>query len=300
VLVRVSAASVDRGTWHLMAGLPSLMRVAGVGLRKPKALNPGRSIAGTVELVGPDVTGFAPGDEVYGTGAGAFAEYVAARAGKLAAKPANLSFEQAAALPVSAVTALQAVRNHGRVQPGQTVLVIGASGGVGSFAIQIAKAFGAEVTGVASSSKTDLVRALGADHVIAYDLEDFADSSRRYDVILDVGGSSPVSRLRRALARRGRLVIVGGEGGGRVFGIGRQLRATLMSLVTRQKLGTFVASENAADLDVLRELVESDQISAAVDRTYRLADVPAAIRRMTDGQARGKVVIALSGQPRLT
>jgi NADPH:quinone reductase-like Zn-dependent oxidoreductase len=146
VLVRVSAARVDRGTWHLMAGLPSLMRVAGVGLRKPKALNPGRSIAGTVELVGPDVTGFAPGDEVSGTGAGAFAEYVAARAGKLAAKPANLSFEQAATLPVSAVTALQAVRNHGRVQPGQTVLIIGASGGVGSFAVQIAKAFGAEVT----------------------------------------------------------------------------------------------------------------------------------------------------------
>ena len=218
VLVRVHAASVDRGTWHIMSGLPYPIRLAGFGLRRPKYANPGRNLAGTVEAVGAGVTGFAPGDEVFGMSTSTFAEYATARPDKLAPKPANLSFEQAAAVPVSGGTALQAVRDHGRVQAGEKVLIIGASGGVGSFAVQIAKAFGAEVTGVCSTAKVDMVRALGADHVIDYTREDFADGGRRYDVILDIGGNARLSRLRRALTPRGRLVIVGGETDGRLLG----------------------------------------------------------------------------------
>ena len=199
VLVRVHAASVDRGTWHIMAGLPLPIRLAGFGLRRPKYANPGRNLAGTVEAVGADVTGFAPGDEVFGTSTSTFAEYAAARPARLAPKPANLSFEQAATVPVSGATALQAVRDHGRVRAGERVLVIGASGGVGSFAVQIAKASGAEVTGVAGTAKVDLVRALGADHVVDHTREDFADGRIRYDVVVDTGGNARLSRLRRAL-----------------------------------------------------------------------------------------------------
>jgi NADPH:quinone reductase-like Zn-dependent oxidoreductase len=277
-----------------MAGLPYLIRAVGFGLRRPKAPNPGRSFAGTVESVGKDVTGFAPGDEVYGICDGSFAEYARARAGKLAAKPANLSFEQAAAVPVSALTALQAVRDRAQVQPGQKVLVIGASGGVGSFAVQIAKAFGAEVTGVSSTAKTDMVRSIGADHVIDYTHEDLADGEHRYDVILDIGGNSRLSRLRRALTPRGRLVIVGGETDGRwLGGFDRQIRALLLSLLVRQKLGTFAASENAKDLMALRELIESGKVAPAIDRTYPLNEAPAAIRYVIDGHARGKVVVTV-------
>jgi NADPH:quinone reductase-like Zn-dependent oxidoreductase len=294
ILVRVRAASVDRGTWHLMAGLPYPMRVAGFGLRSPKATNPGRSLAGTVESVGKDVTGFAPGDEVYGTSDATFAEYARARADRLAPKPANLSFEQAAAVPISGLTALQAVRDHGKVQAGQKVLIIGASGGVGSFAVQIAKAFGAEVTGVSSTAKTGMVRALGADHVVDYTGEDFADGVRRYDVILDIGGNSRLSRLRRALTPRGRLVIVGGEADGRwVGGNDRQIRAHLLSPLVSQKLGTFISSENAEDLTALRDLVESGKVAPVIDRTYPLSEAAAAIRHVIDGRARGKVVIAV-------
>jgi NADPH:quinone reductase-like Zn-dependent oxidoreductase len=294
ILVRVRAASVDRGTWHLMAGLPYPMRLAGFGLRRPKAPNPGRSLAGTVESVGQEVTGFEPGDEVYGTCDGSFAPYARARAGRLAPKPANLSFEQAAAVPVSALTALQAVRDHAKVQPGQQVLIIGASGGVGTFAVQIAKAFGAEVTGVCSTGKADLVRSLGADHVIDYTREDFAGGEHRYDVILDIGGNSRLSRLRRALTDHGRLVMVGGETGGRwLGGMDRLLRAVVLFRLVRQELGTFVASENAADLGVLRDLIESGKIAPAVDRTYPLGETPAAIRYVQAGRARGKVVITI-------
>ena len=272
ILVRVHAASVDRGTWHIMAGLPYPIRVAGFGLRAPKAPNPGRSLAGTVESAGPEVTEFEPGGEVYGTGDGSFAPYARARAGRLAPKPANLSFEQAAAVPVSALTALQAVRDHAKVQAGQKVLIIGASGGVGTFAVQIAKAFGAEVTAVCSTAKTDLVRSIGADHVIDYTREDFADGQHRYDAILDIGGNSGLSHLRRALTPRGRLVIVGGEANGRwLGGTGRQLRALLLSPLVSQKLGTFIASENSADLTVLRDLIESGKITPAIDRTYPLS-----------------------------
>jgi len=292
VLVRVHAASVDRGTWHLMAGLPYPIRVAGSGLRRPKAPNPGRSVAGTVESVGKDVTEFKPDDEVYGTCVGSFAEYARARAGRLAPRPANVAFEQAAAVPVSALTALQGLRDHGRVQAGQRVLIIGASGGVGTFAVQIAKAFGADVTGVCSTTKVDMVRSLGADHVIDYTRDDIADAGERYDVILDIGGNRSLSDLRRALTPKGTLVITGGETDGRwLGGADRQVRALMLSPFVAHKLGTFVASENSKDLMVLTELIESGQVTPAIDRTYPLSEVPAAIRYMQEGHARGKVVI---------
>lgn len=293
VLVRVRASSVDRGTWHLMAGLPYPARLA-FGLRRPNFLNPGRSVAGTVEAVGAEVTGFRPGDEVFGIpgGNGAFAEYVVVRQGKLAAKPANVSFGAAASVPISGTTALQAVRDRGRVRAGEKVLVLGASGGVGSFAVQIAKALGAEVTGVASGAKADLVRSVGADHVVDYTRDDVTDGRARYDVIVDTGGNRRVADLRRALTPAGRLVIVGGETGGRVLGgLQRQFGAALLSPFVGQELGFVVVSEKAEDLDALRELVESGQVTPAVDRTYPLAETAAAIRHVLDGHARGKVVV---------
>ncbi|MDQ3897613.1 MAG: NAD(P)-dependent alcohol dehydrogenase [Actinomycetota bacterium] len=297
VLVHVHAASVDRGTWHIMAGLPYPIRVAGFGLRTPKYRNPGRSLAGTVEAAGQNVGSFRPGDEVFGVGEAVFAEYARARATKLAPKPANLSFDEAAAVPISGLTALQAVRDRGRIQAGQKVLVVGASGGVGSFAVQIAKAYGAEVTGVCSTAKVDMVRAIGVDRVIDYTREDFTSDGHRYDVILDIGGNRPLSDLRRALTPRGTLVIVGGETGGRwLGGTDRQLRAQVLSPFVSQKLGTFVASENAEDLMTVRHLIESGEIRPVIDRTYPLSDVPAAIRHLVDGHARGKVVITV-GRP---
>jgi NADPH:quinone reductase-like Zn-dependent oxidoreductase len=295
ILIRVRAASVDRGTWHIMAGLPYPIRAAGFGLRRPKASNPGRSVAGIVASVGRDVTGFGPGDEVYGTVDGSFAEYAVARPGRLARKPVNLEFEQAAAVPVSALTALQAVRDQARTRPGQRMLIIGASGGVGTFAVQIAKALGANVTGMASTAKLDLVRSLGADHVLDYTRDDITSGADPYDVILDIGGNRPLSHLRRALTPRGRLIIVGGETDGRwLGGTDRQIRAQLLSPFVSQTLGTFVSRENAADLDVLRDLIESGKVTAAVDRTYPLDETPAAIRHVQDGRARGKVVIAVA------
>jgi NADPH:quinone reductase-like Zn-dependent oxidoreductase len=294
VLVRVRAAGVDRGTWHIMSGLPYPIRLAGFGVRRPKYANPGRNLAGTVEVIGSGVTGFAPGDAVFGTATSTFAQYSSAQTGKLARKPARLSFEQAASIPVSGVTALQAVRDHGRVRPGEKVLIIGASGGVGAFAVQIAKASGAEVTGVCSTGKADLVRALGADHVIDYNRADFAAGRHRYDVVLDTGGNSRLSHLRRALAPRGRLVIVGGETDGRVLGgSDRQIRAKLLSPFIRQQLGTFVAKENGADLTTLGELVEAGKLTAAIDRAYPLAEADAAIRRLLDGKAHGKLVVSV-------
>jgi len=294
VLVRIRAAGVDRGTWHLMTGLPKLMRIMGFGLRRPKQLNPGRSLAGTVEAVGKNVTEFKPGDEVYGTCDGSFAQYSRTQVGLLARKPANLSFEQAASVPVSGMTALQGVRDRARVQAGENVLIIGASGGVGTFAIQIAKAFGAEVTGVCSTAKTDLVRGLGADHVVDYTRDDFAGGGQLYDVILDIGGNSRLSHLRRALTAGGRLVIVGGETDGRwLGGFDRQLRAIMLSPLVSQKLGILGAKENAADLSVLLELLETGKIAPAIDRTYALSEAPAAIRYLQDGKALGKIVIAV-------
>jgi NADPH:quinone reductase-like Zn-dependent oxidoreductase len=294
VLVRVHAASVDRGTWHIMAGLPYPIRVAGYGLRRPKYSNPGRSVAGTVEAVGTDVTGFKAGDAVFGSCDASFAEYARVGPDKLAPKPANLSFDQAAAVPISALAALQAVRDRGRVQAGQKVLIVGASGGVGTFAVQIAKAFGAEVTGVCSTAKADAVRAIGADHVIDYTSDDFADGKQRYDVILDIGGNRRLSHLRRALTPHGTLVITGGETDGRwLGGSDRQIRALLLSPFVGQKLGTFLSSENAEDLMVLRELIESGKVTPVIDRTHPLGEAAAAIRYMLDGHARGKVVITV-------
>ena len=294
VLVRVRAASVDRGTWHVMAGLPYPIRVAGFGLLRPKYRNPGRSLAGTVETVGAAVTGFAPGDEVFGVGDSSFAEFARARPDKLARKPSNLSFEEAAAVPISGLTALQAVRDRGKVQSAQSVLIIGAAGGVGSFAVQIAKAFGAEVTGVASSAKLETVRAMGADHVIDYMADDPVDGSRRYDLILDIAGNRRLSDLRRALTPTGRLVIVGGETDGRwLGGNDRQLRAHVLSLFVPQQLGTFISSENAADLDALCELIEAGRVRPVIDRSYALGDAAAAIQHLVDGHARGKVVITV-------
>lgn len=294
ILVRVRAASVDRGTWHVMTGLPYLIRFAGFGIRRPKAPNPGRSFAGTVESVGNDVTGFEPGDEVYGTCDGSFAEYARVKAKQLAHKPANCTFEQAAAAPISAVSALQAVRDCAQVQAGQKVLIIGASGGVGTFAVQIAKAFGADVTGVCSTGKVDLVRSLGADHVIDYTREDFAAGPQRYDAIVDIGGNNKYSRLRRALTRRGTLVLVGGETDGRLLGgFDRPLRARAGSLLRSEKVRMLVSSENAADLTALRKLIESGAVTPAVDRTYPLSETAAAIRHIMEGRARGKVVITV-------
>jgi NADPH:quinone reductase-like Zn-dependent oxidoreductase len=294
VLVRVRAAGVDRGTWHLMTGTPYLARAIGFGLRAPKTAVPGWAVAGTVEAVGQDVTGVQPGDEVFGTCRGSFAEYVTARPGQLAAKPASLSFEQAAALPISATTALQAVRDQAKVQPGQHVLVIGASGGVGTFAVQIAKAFGAEVTGACSTAKTDLVRAVGADHVLDYSREDPTAGQHRYDVVIDIGGNRPVSHLRRALTPRGTLVITGGENGGSwLGGIGRNIGAQLLSPFVRQRLTAFVARERRADLMSLRDLAGCGAVTPAIERTYPLSQADAALRHLAEGRARGKVVISI-------
>ena len=291
VLLRVHAAGVDRGVWHLVAGLPYAVRLAGYGIRAPKTPVPGREVAGRIEAVGGDVT-LAVGDEVFGIAEGSFAEYARARAGKLAPKPSNLTFAQAAAVPVSGLTALQAVRDRGHVQVGQQVLVIGASGGVGSYAVQLAKYFGAEVTGVCGTAKADLVRSIGADHVIDYTRADFADGQRRYDLILDIGGNSPLSRLRRALTRRGTLVIAGGEGA-KWTGVGRQLRALALSVLVRQRLTMCVSRHRQADLDTLRLLTEGGQVIPVVDRTYPLAETPKAMRRLYAGDARGKIVITV-------
>ena len=294
VLVRVHAAGVDRGVWHLVTGTPYPVRLAGYGLRAPKNPVPGRDVAGVVEAVGEDVTRFRVGDAVFGVAKGSFAELARAREDRLAPKPANLGHEQAAVVAVSGVAALRAVRDHGHVSPGQQVLVIGASGGVGTYAVQLAKAFGAEVTGVCSTTKVDLVSSLGADRVIDYSREDFAAGERRYDVILDIGGNSTLRRLRRALTPKGTLVIVGGETGGRFLGgFDRQIRAMLLSPFVGQRLGTFVSSESAENLVALKELIEAGKVRPVIDRTFPLAEAPDAIRYVEQGRARGKVAITI-------
>jgi NADPH:quinone reductase-like Zn-dependent oxidoreductase len=292
VLLRVHAAGLDRGTWHTMAGRPYLMRVMGFGFRGPKNRVLGLDVAGTVVEVGPSVTRFAVGDEVFGISRGSFADHAAAREDKLAAKPRNLTFEQAAVVPVSGITALQALRDAGRLEPGQRVLIIGASGGVGSYAVQIATALGGHVTGVASTAKLDLVRSLGAEHVIDYTREDFADGPDRYDLVIDIAGNSTLSRLRRALARRGTLVIVGGENGGPVTGgIGRQLRAVAISPFLRQRLTMHATKERASDLDPLTDLIEAGRVAPSLERTYPLDQVPEAMRHLQAGTVRGKLAV---------
>ncbi|HEY4991859.1 MAG TPA: NAD(P)-dependent alcohol dehydrogenase [Nakamurella sp.] len=294
VLVRVHAAGLDRGTWHLMTGRPYLMRIMGFGFRRPKNQVAGGDVAGTVVAVGNAVTRFAVGDDVFGIGQGSFAEYAVAREDKLARKPANCSFQQAAVAGVSALTALQAVRDAGRVRAGQQVLIIGASGGVGSYAVQLAKAFGAVVTGVCSTEKLDLVRSLGADHVIDYRTDDFADGTQRYDVIIDIAGNATLARLRRALTPTGTAAIVGGEQGGDLTGgIDRQLRALMLSRFVGQRLTGVMCKENSTDLEVLAGLIGAGSVTPSIDRAYPLDRAPEAMRHLEDGQVRGKVVITV-------
>lgn len=292
VLVRVHGAGLNRGTWHVMTGKPYALRPV-FGLRGPRQPVIGNELAGTVVTVGAEVTRFARGDQVYGVGTGTFAEYATAHEDKLSRKPANLTFEQAAIVPSSATTALQALSAVGRVKAGQRVLVTGASGGVGTFAVQIAKALGAHVTAECSTGKVDLVGSLGADEVLDYTVDDFADGSRRFDLILDLAGSPSLARLRRALTPTGTAVIAGGEGGGSLTGMGRQLRALLVSIFGRQRLTMCVTKEGAVDLERLTALIESGRVTPALDRTYPLTQAADAMRRLVAGNVRGKLAIAV-------
>jgi NADPH:quinone reductase-like Zn-dependent oxidoreductase len=292
VLLRVHAAGLDRGTWHMMTGRPYLLRLV-TGLRAPRNPVLGLDVAGTIVAVGAGVTRFAVGDEVFGFGAGSLAEYAVAHEDKLALKPAGLSFEMASVVPVSAATALQAL-HLGGIKAGQKVLITGASGGVGTYAVQLAKAFGGNVTGVCSTAKLDLVRSLGVDRVIDYSREDFADGTDHYDLILDIGGRPSLSRLRRALTRTGTAVLIGGEGGEQLTGgMGRQLRALVLSLVVRQRLTMFIAKQRAGDLEEMLPLIQTGTVTPTVDRTYPLGQAPEAMRHLEAGEARGKVAITV-------
>jgi NADPH:quinone reductase-like Zn-dependent oxidoreductase len=294
VLVRVHAAGLDRGVWHVMAGLPYLIRFVGFGVRRPKVRVRGMDVAGTVEAVGKDVTRFQPGDEVFGWCDGSYAEYACAREDHFQPKPANLAFEQAAIVPISAFAALQALRDEGEVQAGQRVLVIGAAGGVGSYAVQLAKAFSAEVTGVASTRQLELVRSIGADDVVDYTRTDVTDGTRRWDLIIDTAGRRTLSQLRRALTPTGTLVIVGGEGKGRwLGGFDRNLRAVVLSRFVGQRLRMLNSKPRGEDLQVLRELLEAGKVTPPISRTYPLAEVPEAIRQLVEGHGGGKIVITV-------
>ena len=291
VLVRVQAAGIARGVLHVMTGEPYLMRLVGFGLLKPKNPVPGQDVAGTVTATGDGVTRFKVGDEVFGIAKGSFAEYAVAREDKLSHKPENLSFEQAAAMPISGLTALRALDAAG-VTGGSNVLIVGASGGVGTYAVQIAVAMGATVTGVASGAKADLVTALGARHVIDYTRDDFTDGSHRYDVVVDIGGMTSVSRLRRALQPKGTLVIVGGESGSTWSpGMGRQLKAAVMSPIVSQRLTSIMNKEHYSGLDRLAKLAATGDVAPCIERSYSLAEVPDAVRRLEAGKVRGQIVI---------
>jgi 2-desacetyl-2-hydroxyethyl bacteriochlorophyllide A dehydrogenase len=293
VLVHVQAAGIHIGDWLVMTGLPYLIRLMGYGLRKPKTTVPGMELAGFVEAVGKNVNQFQPGDEVFGFGEGGFAEYASVSQDALVLKPSNITFEQAAAVPISAFTALQAIRDHGKVQPGQKVLVIGASGGVGTYAVQIAKAFGAEVTGVCSTRTIDMVRSIGADHVIDYTQESITESGQRYDVILDTAGNRSLSELRGALTTEGTLVIVGGSGGRWLMGSGRSLKAVVVSPFVSQNLRSFVSSTNKDDLVALNELIEDGKVTPVVDRTFPLEATAEALSYVGQRHAQGKTVVTV-------
>ncbi|GAB1509535.1 NAD(P)-dependent alcohol dehydrogenase [Actinophytocola sp. KF-1] len=291
VLVRVHAAGVDYGVWHLMAGMPLLVRAA-IGLRAPRNPVRGRDVARTVAALGPGVAEFEVGDEVFGICEGSFAEYACVPVRKCVPKPANLTFEQAAALPVSGLTALHGLR--GAVRAGDTVVITGAGGGVGTFAVQLAKAYGATVTGVCSTGKVDLVRSLGADDVVDYTRTDFADGTRQWDLVFDIAGLRKIAHLRKALTPRGRLILAGGEGGGRwLGGLDRTLRAILLSPFVSQRLGGLISTEPRADIEELRALAEAGTLTPVVDRAFPLADTAAAVRHLTEGRARGKVVVTV-------
>jgi NADPH:quinone reductase-like Zn-dependent oxidoreductase len=292
VLVGVRAAAVNIGDWHLLRGVPYVIRAVS-GLRKPRRAVPGVDIAGQVEAVGRNVEEFRAGDEVFGWCRGAFAEFACAAENALLPKPGDLTFEQSAAVGDSALTALAAVRDQGRVQAGQRVLINGASGGVGTFAVQIAKAFGADVTGVCSTRNVDLVRSIGADHVIDYTKEDFTQTDRRYHVMLDLIGSRPLSDCRRALTRRGTYVLVGVRDLGRWFGLARQSKAFLLSPFVGQRMRVFVVRHNREDLAVLKELVEAGKLAPVISARYALSDAPEALRHQGEGHTQGKIVIAV-------
>ncbi|MCJ7831909.1 MAG: NAD(P)-dependent alcohol dehydrogenase [Actinobacteria bacterium] len=293
VLVRIRAASLHIGDWHVFRGMPYVMRPA-FGLRRPKQRVPGTDIAGKVEAVGKDVTRFQPGDDVFGWCKGGFAEYASTGETKLVPKPANLTFEQAAAVPTSALTALQAIRDHGKVQPAQKVLITGASGGVGSFAVQIAQALGAEVTGVCSTRNVNMVRSIGATHVIDYTLEDFTTGEQRYDLILDNVGNHSLSETRRALAPNGRLLANGAPVQGWFGGLGQVIKALTMSLFVRQQGRPFVSMPNDEGLAALKELTETGKFTPVIDRVYPLDETAAAMAHIGEGHAQGKTVITVS------
>lgn len=292
VLVRVRAAAVNIGDWHLMRGIPYVVRL-GLGLRRPRRATPGLDIAGDVAAVGSAVTDFQPGDQVFGWGTGAFAEYVCTPLGNLLPKPANLTFDESAAVGDSALTALAAVRDQGRVQPGQRVLINGASGGVGTFAVQIAKALGAHVTAVCSGTNIEMVRSLGADQVVNYEQQDFASAEDRYDVMLDLVGNRPLSACRRVLTPRGTYVIVGVRDVGRWLGVGRQARALLISPFVRRRTRVFVVKHNRADLAVLKDLVEAGRVTPVIDSRYPLGEAADALRHQGEGHPRGKLVLTV-------
>ena len=292
VLVRVHAAGVHIGDWLVGSGLPYMIRL-GYGLTKPKHRIPGMELAGTVEKVGKNVSKFNKGDQVFGWGTGTFAEYASIDQDALVMKPTNATFAEAAAVPISGFTALQAVRDIGDVQTGDSVLVIGASGGVGTYAVQIAKAQGAEVTGVCSTRNVDMVRSMGADHVIDYTKEDISKAGKRYDVILDMAGNRDLSTLRDALSPTGTLVIVGGSGGPMLMGFGRTIRAVIVSPFTGQNLRQFLSSTNKEDLGALKDLIESGKVTPVIDRTYPLSDTAAALTHVGNRHTRGKTVITV-------
>jgi NADPH:quinone reductase-like Zn-dependent oxidoreductase len=294
VLVRVRAASANPADWHFMRGVPYIMRPQS-GLGKPKSSVLGRDISGQVDAVGKDVTRFRPGDEVFANvEAGGFAEYTCVSEGLVAPKPANLTFERAAAVPLAALTAVQGLRDAGQVQPGQKVLIVGASGGVGTFAVQIAKSFGAEVTGVCRTRNVEMVRSLGADHVIDYTQEDFTESGQKYELIFQLAGTRSPSDCRRALTSRGTLLLSSGESSGRWLGpVDRIIKAAVLSPFVSQKLGSFLAKPDSDDLQFLKELIEAGKVKPVIDRTYSLGEAPDAIRYLEEGHARGKIVITL-------
>jgi NADPH:quinone reductase-like Zn-dependent oxidoreductase len=292
VLIKVLAASLNAFDWHLHRADPFLVRLMGEGLLKPKNQRLGADVAGRIELVGKSVTLFKPGDEVFGDlaghGRGGFAEYVCAPENALAPKPVGITFEEAAAVPMAGITALQGLRDKGEIQPGQKVLINGASGGVGTFAVQIAKSFGAEVTAVCSTRKMDMVRSLGADHVIDYTREDFTSNNQRYDLIFAANGYHPISAYKRALSSQGKYVMAGGS-------LPQMFQALLLgpwiSMVGRKKMGAVTAKSNPKDLIILKELIESGEVKPIIDRCYPLREVPEAFRYLKDGHAVGKIVI---------
>ncbi|HEX4803580.1 MAG TPA: NAD(P)-dependent alcohol dehydrogenase [Myxococcaceae bacterium] len=294
LLVRVRAASVNPLDWHYVRGTPYFMRLRGAGMRKPESIRLGVDFAGTVEAVGNNVTQFKPGDEVFGGRSGAFAEYVTVREERaVVLKPPNLTFEQAASVPIAALTALQGLRDQGKIQPGQKVLINGASGGVGTFAVQIAKSFGAEVTGVCSTRNVDMVQSIGADHVIDYIKEDFTKSEQRYDLFLDNVGNHSLSECRRVLKPNGKYVIVGGPAGRWIDPMPRAFGAVLLSKFVSQEMKMFRADLNKQDLTILSDLMQAGKVKPVIDRRYKLSETPAAIGYLEQGHARGKVVITL-------